>query len=420
MKNWLGIHLESNQPDSATPVSWVLYGGERLLAHGCDALGEVRNAGGPDAEKAEVHVFVPGTAVMLTEVNIPSRDAAHLRKALPFMIEEQLAGDLRQTHLAVAPQRHGDGVPVAVVSHGQMISWLEALHAANLSPVAVIPEQLLLPREPGSIFVHIHGDRALVRLGDCRGVVLELENLITILEVSVTHRAMPCSRIEISTCAGVVADEEQADVLGAAIAKRLDRPVRRTNYTESLVELLAFAARGPHAVLNLCQGGYRVDARGGETGTPWRITWIAAAASVLVFVLCCLVSGALMERQARNTHEEAIALFRSMFPDERRIVNLRRQAEGRITAAKSTSGGSLRGVAALAGTLGNAELDGISAQALRFDEDDGALSADLSAPSLSQIDRLGELLGAAGLGSRVLSASEESGLANARLELRTR
>ena len=59
-------------------------------------------------------------------------------------------------------------------------------------------------------------------------------------------------------------------------------------------------------------------------------------------------------------------------------------------------------------------------QALRFDEDDGALSADLSAPSLSQIDRLGELLGAAGLGSRVLSASEESGLANARLELRTR
>ena len=103
---------------------------------------------------------------MLTEVNIPSRQAAHLRKALPFMIEEQLAGDLRQTHLAVAPHRHGDSVPVAVVAHAQMIAWLEALHATNLSPLTVIPEQLLLPREPGSISAHIHGDRALVRLGD--------------------------------------------------------------------------------------------------------------------------------------------------------------------------------------------------------------------------------------------------------------
>ncbi len=420
MKNWLGIHLESNQPDSATRVAWVLYGGEQQLAHGCDALGEVRAAAGPEAGKAEVHVFVPGTGVMLTEVNIPSRQAAHLRKALPFMIEEQLAGDLRQTHLAVAPHRHGDSVPVAVVSHAQMISWLEALHATNLSPLAVIPEQLLLPREPGSISAHIHGGRALVRLGDYRGVVVELENLVTILDISVTHRAMPCSRIEISSCAALVADEEQADALGAAIAERFDRPVRRIRYAESLVELLASTARGPEAGLNLCQGGYRGDARAAESSAQWRVTWLTAAACLLVFVLSCLVSGVMMERQARSTHDETVTLFRTLFPDERRIINLRRQAESRIAAAASNRGGSLRGITALAGTLDNAELAGIDVQALRFDGDDGVLNADLKAPSLSQIDKLGELLGATGISSRVLSASEEGGLASARLELRTR
>ena len=145
MKNWLGIHLESNQPDSATPVSWVLYGGERLLAHGCDALGEVRNAGGPDAEKAEVHVFVPGTAVMLTEVNIPSRDAAHLRKALPFMIEEQLAGDLRQEYVVQVQgvvQRRPEGLANPEMPTGEVevqVQGLSLLNAAR-TPVFYVNE----------------------------------------------------------------------------------------------------------------------------------------------------------------------------------------------------------------------------------------------------------------------------------------
>jgi hypothetical protein len=43
----------------------------------------------------------------------------------------------------------------------------------------------------------------------------------------------------------------------------------------------------------------------------------------------------------------------------------------------------------------------------------------LSAPSIAQIDRLGQVLTDAGVSSRVLSASEEGGVASAKLELRT-
>jgi general secretion pathway protein L len=419
MNSWLGIHLESNQPGGATVVHWVLHDGERQLALGSDELDSVRAAAGPAAEKAEVHVFVQGSGVMLTEVNIPSRNATHLRKALPFMIEEQLAGDLRKTHLAVAPHRSGDTVSVAVVAHAQMIEWLEALHAANLSPVSLIPEQLLLPREPGSISVHIHRNRALVRMEDYSGVVVDLENLVLIVELALNQRAIPCSRIEISSCAGCDEDERQADALGTAIAERLDRPIRRTSYQEPLVELLASEARHPRQCLNLCQGGYRMDARGGDRASRWRVTRIVAAACILVFVIACYAGGVLMEWRARAVHEQAVALFLEMFPDERRVINLRRQAQARLRAAGSGADESLHRVAALAGVLESAELAGIRLQTLRFDGNAGALSAELSAPSLTKIDMLGEMLVAAGMNSKVLSASEEDGVASARLELRS-
>jgi general secretion pathway protein L len=419
VKNWLGIHLEHKAPDEATPVAWALFGGDnRLITQGQGPLGRVRAQAGREAEKAEVYVYVPGSSVNLAEVSIPSRQIAHLRKALPFMIEDFIAGDLRQTHLAVAPQRFGDSVPVAIVSHAQMIAWLEALHGAGLSPAAIIPEHLLLSRDPGSIFVHVHFSRAHVRLGDCRGIVVELENLVMMLDLALQQRAMPCSRIEISACATNGEDMANADRLAAEVSERLERPVRRTNYKETLVELLSTNARGPHAVLNLCQGGYRVSAARGEGRRRWTSVWLSAAASIAVFILGCVVAGWLMEREALEVRDQTVATFRKMFPDEGRIVNLRRQAETRLAAGSGGASDVMRGMAALAGSLGNSEVVGVTVEGLRYSADGGALGVELHATSLAQIDQLEQLLAGAGMSAKVLSASEEGGVASARVELR--
>lgn len=419
-KNWLAVHLEHKLPDENTVVAWALLDtANTLLTQGQGPLGRVRVQAGHAAERAEVVVFVPGSAVNLAEVLIPSRQGAHLRKALPFMIEDQIAGDLRQTHLAVAPQRFGDSVPVGIVSHSQMIAWLEVLHSAGLSPVAMIPEHLLLPREPGSIFVHVHWSRSHIKLGECRGIVVENENVALLLQLALSQRAMPCSRIEISACATSPDDIARADLLAVEVEQRLQLPVRRTNYKETLVELLARQARSGDPVLNLCQGGYRSTSGRGETDQNWRAAWQAAAAGLVLFALACLFSGWSLDRRAREAHDEAVAQFRRMFPDERRVINLRRQAEARLASGSSSDGGGVSGLAALAKALSAEESAGVDLKSLRFERSSGGLGAELSAPSIAQIDRLGKVLTDAGISSRVLSASEEGGVAIAKLELRT-
>jgi general secretion pathway protein L len=419
-KNWLAVHLEHKMPDENTVVAWALMdSANTLLCQGQGPLGRVRVQAGPAAEKAEVVIFVPGSAVNLAEVNIPSWQSAHIRKALPYMIEDQVAGDLRQTHLAISAQRFGDSVPVGIVGHSQMIAWLEVLHAAGLSPVAMIPEHLLLPREPGSIFVHVHWSRSHVKLGVCRGIVVENENVALMLGLALKQRAMPCSRIEISACAASPDDIARADLLAAEVEQSLQLPVRRTNYTETLVELLARHARGADPVLNLCQGGYRPAGGGRESAADWSRAWLAAAAGFAVFAIVSLGSGWSLESRARETYDASVKEFRRMFPDEHRVVNLRRQAERRLAAGAVKGSDGMRALAALASAMAEPDLQGISVMSLRYDSASGALGAEVSAPAMAQLDKLVQVLGGAGASARVLSASEDAGLASARLELRS-
>ena len=63
--------------------------------------------------------------------------------------------------------------------------------------------------------------------------------------------------------------------------------------------------------------------------------------------------------------------------------------------------------------------DVVPTQRLARRVDAGGLGAELNAPSLAQLDRLEQLLADAGMSSKVLSASEEGGVATARVELRT-
>lgn len=79
----------------------------------------------------------------------------------------------------------------------------------------------------------------------------------------------------------------------------------------------------------------------------------------------------------------------------------------------------MRSLAALASAMADPELNGISVKSLRYDAANGALGVEVNAPAMALLDKLGQVLGGAGASARVLSASEEGGLANARLELRS-
>ncbi|MFM7785773.1 MAG: hypothetical protein ACKPE6_14215, partial [Gammaproteobacteria bacterium] len=68
--------------------------------------------------------------------------------------------------------------------------------------------------------------------------------------------------------------------------------------------------------------------------------------------------------------------------------------------------------------IASPEAAGVSLQSLRLDANGSGIGIELKAPSLAQLDRLEQQLAQAGASAKVLSASEEGGIATARIDLR--
>ncbi len=112
----------------------------------------------------EACLLVPAAAVGLYPVQLPGKhDAAGLR-ALPWLLEEQVACALED--VAIVPLGSaGETLWAAVVAKEQLNQWLAPFHAAGIQAVKLVPDALLLPWREGEITALQWGNRWLLRTG---------------------------------------------------------------------------------------------------------------------------------------------------------------------------------------------------------------------------------------------------------------
>lgn len=133
---------------------WQRLDGARTIAAG---------DGWPQPDPATPLVLaVPGEAVALHWLDLPDLAPAQAAAAARLALADRLAE--ADPHMAVAP---GSGPrPVAVVARAQMAAWLAEAARAGWTPVALIPDPLLLPAPASGWAVHGDGTRTLARRHD--------------------------------------------------------------------------------------------------------------------------------------------------------------------------------------------------------------------------------------------------------------
>ena len=97
----------------------------------------------------KVVALVPATQTLLAEPELPPGSGIKLARAVPFALEEQLTEDIEQMSFAIGRRRASGGTTVAAVSRAVLQKWIADLRAAGLEPVAIYPDILLMPENPG-------------------------------------------------------------------------------------------------------------------------------------------------------------------------------------------------------------------------------------------------------------------------------
>ena len=349
-----------------------------------------------DAEGCRVVVLVPGTDITLTEASVPTQSRQRVQRAVPFALEDKLADEIESLHFAVGPRADSGAYPVAVVRRDRMDAWLAALTAANLHPHLMLPDTLAVPRASDAWSLLLDADVALLRSGAWSGFAVETDLLPALLQLATSNAETP-RELHCYTCtparAGFPATIQMID----------------EGCEEDVMQVLASGMSGSEG-MNLLQGSYSRSEQLSRLWKPWR----ASAALLLIGIILHLVQlGAEYHRldEARSALAAEIEqVYRTAFPDARKVVNPQAQMKQKLTALRRLQGkGSADFLTLLAQAGGVLHLEkGVDINGVSFR--DGRLDVEVLATDLQTLDRLKQqLVARGGLSVEIQSATASAG-----------
>ena len=81
---------------------------------------------------------MPSNDCLITTVNLPTRQRRQQLKAIPFVLEEQLAVDIETMHFAVGKRSESGQIQVIAVSKSKMIHWADILNEAGIAATSAL------------------------------------------------------------------------------------------------------------------------------------------------------------------------------------------------------------------------------------------------------------------------------------------
>lgn len=356
-------------------VTWLREGDPAQVVEGLLAEAAAIAAG------RQVVMLVPGADVLLMDVAVPTRNRSRMATAVPYLLEEQLAADVEDSHFALGERDAQGRVAVAVVSRNCMDAWLARLAEAGLKADKLIPESLLLPFREGAWSVLVERDGVTVRTALQGAMTLDNANTAFMLqralaEVEIKPAALRVWRVENVTDA-VIPDEPNVEVI---------------RETLTVPPLALLAGQIPEsAALDLLQGTYSRRERLGKMWRPWRpAAGLLAAWLVLQLGIMIYHYRELRIEEAR-LREDVSRIYLQTFPDAKRVVNARAQMEQRLAALRGGPddvGDFIKMLGAVSGPA--TAFGGVEINRLSYKE--GEINISLAISDLQRLDQFKERL----------------------------
>lgn len=417
-------YADSEESRENCLFNWVLYdaGGDTQAQGNSDSRSAVEQTLSQNGlEDVLLTGLIPGDEAVFCVADIPARQSRFINQALPYAVEEQVAQDIDDVHLALG-QHTQEGYRVAAVDRSRMAHWWALFSGWQHTRLdALYPDAALLPVTEGGWTICLDGDSAMMVSDRGEWLSMQFANL----EMFAHTLATPSSEdvtaevpvVIYGTDAGL---EEHQTILGQLMA-----PGRLSVRQEALqlmpLELLAHAHH--HHLchpINLCQRGFSVNGGKASPLKPWKPLIAVAAVWFGVQIALEAGMGFYYQQQAETLKQEAMSVYRSAFPEDRRTHagNVRRVIEGQLRAA-GTQGPDADFVTLMKYTGQQytkvSSTGTVKFNSINYSQSRGELVVDVRAQTYDSLSALRNGLTGQGLNARIGSVVNESSGARGRL-----
>ncbi len=422
MYEYLVIRLRGGTVSTEAIVDWMFVSLQGQSADArADSLEDVGERYAALAQKPVVIVLAPARDVLLSAAEVPVGQHRYAKQAMPFLVEEKLAEDIEDVHIAIGPVFKTEPVPVAVVRHFDVINWLDALYSVGLPTAWLVPEQLSIPWQQGHVTVYLDEACSLIRDGAWHGLGCDAEN--TELAVSlIAQQSRGAAATALPQVDLVYSNSLEAEAAAEELRRRLQgkigNAINLVGYRESILEVLARTqVKTLGDSLNLLQGGYASKSAGlWGAFNPMKVAATFAACIALHLVLT-LGTGLWFDWRADSIKADSRALYSEWFPQAQRVFNPRRQLQSKLVSSDGAGSELLLSyIGAVANGWQQAESN-LKLQAIEYDGQARSMTLQLESTAADQMAVLQQQLQARGLPTALQSVAQRGDKVTGRLRL---
>jgi general secretion pathway protein L len=363
-------------------------------------------------DPSDVVLLVPTEHCLSIRCTVPGRTAGQMRRALPYVVEEFVAGDIDAMHIASGPIRRGEPVDVVLIERAVLQSWLEGLAKHGLIAGYATADAALLASMQGQATLLFDDDRVLVRSVD-QVAAIESDALKLVLE-SLAATA------DASGIRFVAVNGRVPELMRAEVSQATEHAVEWID-TESDVTVLAHLAAafpGKPPAINLLQGTLSPPKQPSGAWSRWRGVAALIGIWLVVLVASEAVRGAWASHRAALLTEQIESRFKTYFPNERRIPG--KDAYSQMSSRIGARGTSESTFLLLLGHLANglAANPGAQLRSINFNDGRAELGAEVAVAGFEALETLKAAWTKEGVSVDVSSAEQQDQQVHARIRLK--
>lgn len=409
MAGTIYIRLLPEATEQATaPIGWLVQAQDMPITVGWGTLEQAAS----QAQGRRVVVLVPGTEVLLTHVQVPTKQRQRMLRAIPYALEEHLAADVDTLHFAVGA-RNDQGVATAVVDRARMDEWLNMLKQVEIQPHSMLTDIQALPMAEGEWVLLLEDVSTLLRTKDNDGSAVSTDTLAMMLPLALEQSGEDRpNRLQVIDCCSEASSGLET-IEKFCVENEIEFQLKPGE--GQLLDILVRGVKETPAI-DLLQGDYSRREQLGKVWRPWLLSGALAGVWLLLLLSISLHSFFALKGEEKELTARIEKLYRDTFPDARKVVNARVQMEQRLDALKGGSGEG--GVVNLLAKVGPAlsQTKKLELKAMRFKL--GTLELDLELGDLQTLDQLKQTLSAGGgLNVKIDTASSRDGKVETRLKI---
>jgi general secretion pathway protein L len=314
------VRLGSNEEDV---VHWIVYSSQddEVIASG--ELANVTHLSSLTERvgKRPVTALVPTSDVLMKWVTLPSKGGRKVLSAIPFMLEDEISGDISSQFFALGGRKSNQQA-VAVVSTARLQSWQQQLTDAGLNCERILPDILAVP-EPKEGWAALElGEQLLIRQDQWAGIQGE-KNWLT---QAINHHAKSLSSpLPLDNFTRITSDE----VTNVELHEQsIDMPMK----------ILASGLQGTS--FNLLQGEYKSRKRQGGEFKKWRLAAVLATIALCTTLVDKVALQQKLSDERAQLSEQIKAEFERAFPNAGAYRDVRTTMRRKIADLDQGTNGS--------------------------------------------------------------------------------